>query len=240
MALPPAAAPATPVVGAVDAPGQTASAGARMQRRAGMAALTEAAAEVSARRSAPTTRRRRERSAGQALVAVVNARLHPRDPVDLAGDAARRRAGHRGGSDFGLPNRGVDRRRAALAIRGLRPLGGAGRRPSRARGSAAPPGRTEHRADHVEVVETDRRRRAGPQRGHLPGADLEARVGQAAGASRPTSRCRARRPSAADSSARLQLSFSEARLRAAGWRSIHARSMWSLRTWMYPDVVASH
>ena len=76
-----------------------------MQRCPGMAPIAEALAEVAVR-CAFAAGGRGERPARQALVAEVDSRSYPRHAPDLAAVTARRRASHRGGSDFGLPNLG--------------------------------------------------------------------------------------------------------------------------------------
>ena len=105
VALPPATDPASASF-ARHAPGQAAAARSQMRRTTGMARLAQSLAEV-LRRGARSTRRRDERTTGQAVVAVVDAGCDPRDSLVLTPVTARRRSRQRGGSDRGLLKRGV-------------------------------------------------------------------------------------------------------------------------------------
>ena len=113
---PPAARPAQEVVLREHAPRQAVLAGTDPLGAARVASLAQPLTEVVARRSAPRAARRGEGASGQAVVAEVHAGLAPRDPLALATvtqrrDAQRRilarRWTHSGGSERGLPNRGV-------------------------------------------------------------------------------------------------------------------------------------
>lgn len=72
-----------------------------------MAQVPESLAEVTVRGGAFAAGGRGERPARQALVTEVDPGSDPSDPAGLARVAARRRAGHNGGSDLGLPKRGA-------------------------------------------------------------------------------------------------------------------------------------
>jgi len=114
---PPAARPAHPVVAAEDTPRQAPFARARLLGASGVAAGAQALAEIALGRAALDASWWGERPTGQTGVAVVNPGGRPGDPVGLAAGAHRRwpqrcprprgRRTHNGGSDFGLPNRGV-------------------------------------------------------------------------------------------------------------------------------------
>jgi hypothetical protein len=84
VAVPPPARPAGPVVSWVDAPAQAALAGVDVLGAAGMASAAESLAEVVALDAAGMTRRWAERSAGQAVVAEVDAGTGPSDSIELA------------------------------------------------------------------------------------------------------------------------------------------------------------
>src|SRR3546814_5553510 len=80
---PPDARGAQPAPLPIHAPGQTAPASAEVVGATGMAAVAKALAEVRAR-AAPLARRRRERTAGHADVAVLHARPGPRRQIGRA------------------------------------------------------------------------------------------------------------------------------------------------------------
>ena len=178
---------AQPPVGAGHAPPAAVPAGADHDRRArglpggrslaggaGVAAGAQPGGVVVLPRAAPAARRRGDRPAGPAVKAARDLphRRGPR-PADLA---HAHRAGHAGGTDRCRPSTGVTGAgEPAWALAGRRAATLSGSRISRSDGCAV-----EHGADHVQVIEPDRDRVADPQRGHLPGADLQPGLGEQA------------------------------------------------------------
>ena len=147
-----------------------------MQWRAGMAGVAETLAEIPVR-GALTAGGWGERPAREALVAVVDVRSDPRDPVDMAGVAARRRAGHNGGSDLGLPNRGATLGELlspveVCSILGLWAANFSGSRINSSVGSHSSTAQMTSRSSSRDG------RGSRPQGGHLPGAQLQASVGE--------------------------------------------------------------